>query len=380
MSLSIALMCHSCYGGSVRVAVELGRALAARGHEVHLLARSRPPGAALPYGSLNVHTLSDHPPTAELDIDWSADEIRRFGEMACRVVRRYKVDVMHFHYALPFVWVIRAIRSALGVTAPPVVGTLHGTDVSLAAQMQSRRRTAVARALGEAKVLTTVSQDYARLTAMVYGIMPRVIPNFIDLDEFKPGPAHQGPPRIAYVSNFREVKQPEAMARITRTVLERADAQLWLIGDGALMPAAELILADQVAAGRVRRWGLRTDIASLIPRTDVVLVTSTTESFSLAALEAMACGVPVVAPRVGGVPEVVQDGITGYLFDAGDETAAADHLRSLIESPDLRARIGRAGREAAALFSTSVVVPAYDELYGVFIVERCGGVRGLGGW
>ncbi|MFF3159414.1 glycosyltransferase [Streptomyces sp. NPDC057910] len=368
MSLSIAMMCHSGYGGSVRVAVELSRALTTLGHEVHLLSRSHPPGV-LPGGGLTVHTLDARPPTAELDPEWSACEIARFGEMACGVVRRHRIDLLHFHYALPFIWVMRAIRSTLGNAAPPVVGTLHGTDVSASGRMPSALRTKVSRALREATVLTTVSRDHARLAAAAYGVSARVIPNFVDLEEFRPGPAHPWPPRIAHVSNFREVKQPESMARIAGKVLERAEGELWLIGDGARMPVAEAVLTGHAAAGRVRHWGLRPAVAGLLGRTDVLLVTSGAESFSLASLEAMACAVPVVAPRVGGVPELVQDGATGYLFDPGDEEAAARHLLALVTNPELRAQMGQAGRATASAFCTSSIVPAYDLLYSE-TVER----------
>ncbi len=360
MSMSIGVMCHSGFGGSARLAVELAHALADRGHDVHLLARSRPPGARTGRG-LTVHALGERAPSPVLDVDWTKDEIARFEELTCRVVLRHRIDLLHFHYALPFVWVTRSVTATLGRAAPPVVGTLHGTDVSVLGR--SPRREAVARELARISLLTTVSRDHARLTRAAYGVDPRVIPNFIDLAEFRPGPARTGRPRIAYVSNFREVKQPEAMARIARAALDRADGELWLIGDGAGMPAVKTVLSDHIAAGRVRHWGLRTDVAALLPKTDAVLVTSAAESFSLVSLEAMACGVPVVAPRVGGVPELVRHGRTGYLFDPGDEAAAADHLVDVITSPGLRARFGGAGRVAAAAYSADAVVPSYEAAY-----------------
>ena len=360
MNMSIGMLCHSGFGGSARVAVELAHALVARGHEVHLLARSRPPGARSG-GGLTVHALGERPPSPVLDIDWTQDEIARFDELTRQVVLRHRIDLLHFHYALPFVWVTQRVNEVLGAAAPPVVGTLHGTDVSIVGW--GPRRQAVAAALARTSLLTTVSRDHARLTAASYDVVPRVIPNFIDLDEFRPGPPRRGRPRIAYVSNFREVKQPEAMARIARAALDRADGELWLIGDGAGMPAVEAILSDHIAAGRVRHWGLRTDVATLLPQTDAVLVTSAAESFSLVSLEAMACGVPVVAPRVGGIPELVRHGSTGYLFDSGDEAAATDHLVDVLTSPRLRAGFGRAGRAAAAAYAADAVVPAYEGAY-----------------
>lgn len=377
MSMSIGMMCHSGFGGSARVAVELAHALVDRGHEVHLLARSRPPGAHSDRG-LTVHTLDERPPSPVLDVDWTQDEIARFEELTRQVVLRHRIDLLHFHYALPFVWVTRSVTDALGSAAPPVVGTLHGTDVSILGH--SPRREAVARELERVSLLTTVSRDHARLTRAAYGVVPRVIPNFIDLDVFRPGPTRTGRPRIAYVSNFREVKQPEAMARIARAALHRADSELWLVGDGAGMPAAETVLRDLGATGRVRRWGLRTDVAALLPQTDAVLVTSAAESFSLVSLEAMACGVPVVAPRVGGVPELIRHGSSGYLFDPGDESAATDHVVDLITSPGLRADFGRAGRAAAAAYAVDAVVPAYEAAYrealGSYVAPGRVGVTG----
>ena len=161
MSMSIGMMCHSGFGGSARVAVELAHALVDRGHEVHLLARSRPPGAHSDRG-LTVHTLDERPPSPVLDVDWTQDEIARFEELTRQVVLRHRIDLLHFHYALPFVWVTRSVTDALGSAAPPVVGTLHGTDVSILGH--SPRREAVARELERVSLLTTVSRDHARLT------------------------------------------------------------------------------------------------------------------------------------------------------------------------------------------------------------------------
>ena len=257
------------------------------------------------------------------------------------------------------------MRARLGDAAPAVVGTLHGTDVSGFGR-DPARVAQIAPLLDSADALTTVSQSFAGLAEELFGLQraPTVLPNFLDLPRF--GPRARGvarPARVAHVSNLRPVKQPEVMARIFAAARRRADAELWLVGAGEGSAAVDAIVTGAGVADSVVRLGLRTDLESILPHTDVLLMTSRSESFCLAALEAAACGVPTVAPRVGGLPELVRDGVSGLLFDEGDEDAGVDALVTLLRDDLLRARMGRAARAVATEFAATEVVPRYEALY-----------------
>lgn len=376
--MNIGLLCHHGLGGSARVAVGLAAELAARGHDVHVFARSAPPGMAQPPAGVTLHTLSnmrDAVPT-DLDVDWTADELRALTDRVCDVVRCAQLDVLHFHYAVPFAEVADGVRRRLGSRAPAVVGTLHGTDVSVLGRRRGMRRR-LAPALAGIDGLTTVSHSHARLAMRVLGLIepPSVIPNFVDLDRFTPAtpPESRPRPRLVHVSNYRPVKQPASMARIVDEVFRGMEAELWLVGDGELMPAVESILAPRLDSGRVRRLGVRLDVENILPHTDLVLVSSRLESFCLVALEAAACGVPVVAPRIGGLPELVEHGVNGLLFERGDEQGAARLILGYLADPGMQARMRAAARERAAGMSSAAVIPCYERLYSRIVDHRRAG-------
>lgn len=366
--MKIGLLCHHGLGGSARVAIGLAAELAARGHDVHLFARLAPLGMAqLPPG-VTLHALSDVacPVTTRLDIGWAADELSALVERICAVVRREQLDVLHFHYAVPFAEVADGVRRRLGSRCPALIGTLHGTDVSVLGRRR-KVRGRLAPALAGIDALTTVSRSHARLAVRLLGLVepPRVIPNFVDLDRFAPATAPEARtrPRIVHVSNFRPVKQPASMARIVEDVFRATEAELWLVGDGEMMPAVESILAPRLISGQVRRLGVRLDVENIVPHTDLLLVTSRLESFCLVALEAAASGVPVVAPRIGGLPEIVEHGVNGFLFERDDEQGAARLILDYLADPGLQARMRAAARERAATMSSTAVIPCYERLY-----------------
>ncbi len=366
--MRIGIVCHYGCGGSAQVALNLAVGLAGRGHSVHLFARSTPFGMSETGSAVTAHVMreSDQPATPLLDAQWSKAEIDAFVSRICDVVVRERLEVLHFHYAIPFAFVVQAVRQALGDSGPATVGTLHGTDVSVFSRQTRVRRTLVP-ALDGLDALTTVSHSHAALSVTNLGLSepPTVIPNFVDLERFqpRPRPGSRSRLRIVHVSNFRPVKQPESMARIADNVLHQVDAELWLVGDGEGMPAVEAALESRAARGEVRRLGLREDVENILPDTDLLLVTSQTESFCLVALEALACGVPVVAPRVGGLPEVVEHDRTGFLYDPDDEEQATLFAVRFLSDARLRARMRRAALEQAAALSAIVVVPRYEALY-----------------
>lgn len=359
--LRIGLICHRGVGGSARVAVELAGQLAMRGHEVHLFARSRPFGLPL-QSRVTVHVLEACTRACpRLDTDWDEASVGRLVELIAAV----PLDVLHFHYALPFARVAATVRARLGRAAPAVIGTLHGTDVSVHA-----RRPPVAASLradlAAADHITAVSRDHAELAQILLDlpVAPAVVPNGIDLARFVPvAPSGPRRPRVAHVSNLRAVKRPEAMAEIFARVRQDVDAELWLVGDGEGLPGIRATLAAAGHAADLVTFGLRDDLEQILPHTDVLLVTSRTESFCLVALEAAACGIPVVAPRVGGLPEVVRDGVTGLLHEPGDDEAAAALLRGLLTDDVQRGRLGAAAVARAVELSHEAVIPTWETLY-----------------
>jgi L-malate glycosyltransferase len=368
--LRVGILCHDSVGGSVRVAVNLAHALVARDHEVHMFARQTPlevrPGARLVLHTLAGSRASGHL-VPRLDTDWSPDDVGALAELVAEVARTENLDVLHFHYAVPFAAVAGLVRRRLGDQAPTVVGTLHGTDVSVLGRRPGTRRR-LAESLAQVDVLTTVSNNHATLAARTFGLrrVPEVIPNFVDTNRFRPAPAQDSArerPRIAHVSNFRPVKQPLAVARVFREVRRKVEADLWLIGDGEAMPALLSRLESHGLDGGTSCFGLRLDLEAILPEADVLLVTSRTESFCLAALEAAACGVPVVAPRVGGLPETILDRETGELFEPGDHAGAAAAIVGLLTDSERRHRMGKAAVSQARQLGEDVIVARYEQLY-----------------
>jgi L-malate glycosyltransferase len=366
----IGLICHRGVGGSTRVAVGLATELARRDHEVHLFTRSAPLGMSAFPGATSLHTISDGstPLTTSLDDAWCDDDLERLTERVVEVVEESALEALHFHYAIPFVRVLAEVRRRLGSRSPVLVGTLHGTDVSEHGGFAPGQG-ALTAALGELDAITTVSHSQAALAVRALRLPhpPEVIPNFVDTVRFRPGNGrarNADGARIVHVSNFRRVKDPRGVARVFIELRRRIKATLWLVGDGEELASVEAMLDDAGVAEDVRRFGLRLDVESILPAADALLLTSRTESFSLVALEAAACGVPVVAPRVGGLPEVVAHGQTGHLYEPGDEAAAVRALSHLLAAPAIRRRMGRAAVEQARRFAPARVVPRYELLYG----------------
>jgi N-acetyl-alpha-D-glucosaminyl L-malate synthase BshA len=227
--------------------------------------------------------------------------------------------------------------------------------------------------------LTTVSYSQARLAANLFNLPAplQVIPNFIDLSSFQPAPAGQsngktraGRPRIAHVSNFRPVKDAPGVARIFVEIRRQMEAELWLIGEGPEMDQVQAILRQGGVEQDVRYWGLQHDVGKILAQTDLLLMASQAESFCLAALEAMACGVPVLATRVGGLPEVVLDGKTGYLFPMDEPQMAVRLAVELLSNSAQHRAMRQAAIQRAARFSLDKIVPRYEALYQTLLSRR----------
>jgi L-malate glycosyltransferase len=370
--MRVGILCHNGIGGSVRIACTLATELARRGHSVHVIARRPPVADWLKDSGVFVHTLlpavNGRLPVG-LDVDWSNDEQAEFRALAAGVARGERLQVLHAHYGVPFAHVVASLARGLGESGPVTIATLHGTDVSIHGREPGQRQL-LSESLRSLAAVTTVSHDYAGLARHLFALRepPLVIPNFIDVSRFRPTQSpHRDRPRIAHVSNFRGVKDPRSLARVFLAVRDRIDAELWLIGDGPRLPALSEMLSEAGAEDAVRSFGATANVAPILRETDLLLMTSVAESFCVAAAEAMACGIPVVATRVGGLAEVVGDGRAGHLYPVGAHAAIVDAVVELLARPLRRRRAGIAARRQAARFACERIVPLYERLYGNLI-------------
>jgi len=386
--MRIGIMCHSSYGGSGRIGLESAQELARRGHRVHLFTHTVPWGRWDPGAGVTLHCLDrdgGRGPSG-LYLDWSEEDLRALTTRVLALIAAEDLDLLHFHYALPFALVAAQVKARLQDAAPLLVGTLHGTEVSLYGRHPALGPP-LGRILRGLDGLTTVSLSHARLAVRVFGLShaPAVIPNFVDLSHFRPpgtngngGARRNGRPRIIHVSNFRAVKDPRGLAAIFLKARARLDAELWLVGDGPELEGAMALLQRHGVEQDVRHFGLTPRVAPLLKEAHLLLMSSRTESFCLAALEAMACGVPVLAPRVGGLPEVVVHGTTGFLYPQGDQIQAVDLAADLLTDPGRRLVMSRAAAKHVRNFSHTRIITRYENFYYGLLAWRRGQQPGNG--
>ena len=327
--MRIALLCHACLGGSSRVATRLAYELGRRGHSVSLVSESPPPAPSKELSRIRLESFAaqqDSHWTTVIEPSWDAWRLASLERRVEAVVRRDDVQVVHYHYAWPFAHAVRRLKARLWPNAPLFVGTLHGTDVTHApgngslAALQGHRR--LHDRLADVRPPCGEHLDLAD--------SPLVIPNFVDPADFPrsvdftDAGAGGRKPRVVHVSNYRAVKNPSGVAGVFLALRERVPSELWLVGEGPGL--ADLVdeLRRAGAGSDVRVLGYRSDIGRTLAQCDLLLVTSWEESFCLAALEAMASGLCVVATSVGGLTELVEPGRTAMLFDPGDYQHGAE--------------------------------------------------------
>lgn len=368
--MKIGLTCYPTYGGSGAVATELGIALAARGHEVHFISYEHPfrlphflPRVYFHEVSIGTYPLFEYPP---YDL---ALAVRMHD-----VVLAHELDLLHVHYAIPHAtsaWIAKEMLREQGRRLP-VVTTLHGTDITIVGQDQSYR--AITHfSIEKSDRITAVSEWLRAETISTFACEcpVEVIPNFVDptvFDRARHGTALReelggGLPVLMHISNFRPVKRVCDVVRIFARVRASRPCVLVMVGDGPDRHAAEEEARRLGVFADVRFLGKIDSVAPLLAAADVYVFPSESESFGLSALEALASGVPVVAAKVGGVPEVVRDGVTGALLPLGDIDGMADATARFLEPTAWASASAAARADARARFATADVVARYEALY-----------------
>lgn len=373
--MKIGITCYPTYGGSGIVATELGMELAARGHEVHFISYAQPirltglddqPEAArrITYHEVEVPTypLFDHPP-------YSLALATKMAEVA----EYYALDLLHVHYALPHSISAYLAQAMLAPRRLPFVTTLHGTDITLVGQ--DRSFLPITRfAIEKSTAVTAVSQHLQQVTREVFKVRRpiEVIPNFVNCHQYQrcenPSLREQFAPHgerlLVHLSNFRPVKRIPDVIEVFARVRSKLPARLLLIGDGPERANIEYLVREKGLDQYVCFLGKQDAVYEKLGVCDLFLLPSQLESFGLAALEAMACEVPVIATNVGGLPEVIRSGEDGYLLEPGDVEGMARCALQLLEAPEQARAMGRRARQTTLKrFCSSLIVPRYEAFY-----------------
>jgi N-acetyl-alpha-D-glucosaminyl L-malate synthase BshA len=367
--MRIGISCYPVYGGSGVVATELGLQLARRGHEVHFITYAQPFRLAsfvenVYYHEVDIpsYPLFDHPPyTLALTVAIHNTAVK------------HNLDILHAHYAFPHATSAWMAKEMLNRDSFHVVTTLHGTDITLVGQDPSYKPITEF-SIQRSDALTAVSEYLRRETVEHFDVpadLITVVPNFVDLAAYRRDlqPCHRsklsepGEKIVMHISNFRPVKRVEDVVRVFAGLASRVPSRLVLVGDGPDRGRSQQLADELGVTDRVIFLGKQESVAELLACADLFLLTSSSESFGLVALEAMACGVPVVATRVGGVPEVVPHGQAGWLAEIGDVKAMVEYSVEALSNDALWKSASVAARAAAEQFSADQVVPRYEAVY-----------------
>ena len=368
--MKIGIVCYPTFGGSGVVATELGKALADHGHQVHFITYSQP--ARLDFFSENLFyhevSVSKYPL-----FDYAPYELALSSKMV-DVVRFEQLDLLHVHYAIPHAsaaFMAKQILATFGIHIP-VVTTLHGTDITLVGR-DLTYKPVVTFSINQSDGVTAVSEDLKKSTYAHFDIQKdiKVIPNFIDLkrfslkpkDHFKKAIAPQGERILIHTSNFRKVKRTQDVIHIFKKILDKVPAKLLMVGDGPERVNCEQLCRDLEVCDHTRFLGKQDAIEEILSVADLFMMPSESESFGLAALEAMACKVPVISSNTGGLPELNVDGVTGFLDNVGDTDAMANHAIYILENDDRLSQFKENALARAKEFDLSLILPMYESFY-----------------
>ena len=357
------------------VATELGKGLAKKGHEIHFITYSQPTrldffNENLFYHEVNIRSypLFKYPPY-ELALASKMVDVAKFE----------KLDLLHVHYAIPHASaaiVAKQILKAEGINVP-VVTTLHGTDITLVGKDPSYEPV-VTFSINHSDVVTAVSEDLRKDTFKHFNVLRdiQVIPNFVDLDKFKrqrkdhfkKAICPNGEKLIVHISNFRKVKRVDDAVRIFKNILETVPSKLLLVGDGPERGVVESLCRELGIYDDVRFLGKLEAIEEVLSVADLFLMPSEKESFGLAALEAMACEVPVISSNAGGIPELNIDGVTGFVSDIGNIEEMTKNALRVLSEENLETYKANALSKAKE-YDIERILPVYEEAYATALAE-----------
>jgi len=371
--MKIGITCYPTYGGSGVVATELGIELAARGHQIHFITSSQP--FRLTGREANIHfhevSVSTYPlfeyPPYDLALATRMAEVADF----------YSLDLLHVHYAIPHsvsALLARQMLATQGIHLP-FITTLHGTDITLVGL--DRSYLPITRfGIDESDGVTAISEYLRDRTREAFSVKKpiEVVRNFVNCDLYRRDPelvarerqrfAQPNERLLVHLSNFRPVKRVQDVIEVFARVSHALPARLMLIGDGPDRSLAEQLALRHNVQDRIHFLGKQDNVNELLPLADLMIMPSQMESFGLAALEAMACGVPAIATRVGGVPELIDDQINGLLFEVGDIESMAAAAISLLRDPSRLDSLSTAARQTARdRFCASRIIPIYEQYY-----------------
>jgi N-acetyl-alpha-D-glucosaminyl L-malate synthase BshA len=371
--MNVGIVCYASIGGSGIIATELGKVLAARGHDVHILSSDTPVRLNDYQPGLSFHRVE----TPSYPLFREPQYLLSLANKIVQVSRAERLDIVHAHYAVPHATAAYLARQILAAgsdgVVPRVNPTVHGTDITLLGSDPSYSET-VAFCIQQSDGVTTVSESLKADTYRELGVTCdiRVIPNFIDcalnrrrdVGALRTRLAPNGEKILIHVSNFRPVKRPSAVIEVFARVRRETAAQLLMVGDGPECAAAMRLARTLGVADDVQFLGEQEQVVQLLSVADVFILPSSQESFGLAALEAMACEVPVVASRIGGLPEVIADGVDGYLHPLDDLDGMAASVVRLLKDDALRQRMAEAARQSAtSRFCDWRIIPSYESYY-----------------
>jgi N-acetyl-alpha-D-glucosaminyl L-malate synthase BshA len=374
--MKIGIVCYPTFGGSGVVATELGLELSKRGHEIHFITYSQP--VRLELLSNNVHFHEVNVPDYPL-FHYQPYELALSSKLV-DMVKLHKIDVLHVHYAIPHAYAAYMAKKMLheeGINVP-IVTTLHGTDITLVGS-HPFYKSAVAFSINKSDAVTSVSQSLKDDTLRLFNITNeiKVVPNFIDLAKYtnhftdcqRALMATDDEKIITHISNFRPVKRIQDIIKIFYEIQKEISAKLMMVGEGPEKEPAELLCERLGIEDKVVFFGKSHEIDKILCFSDLFLLPSETESFGLAALEAMASGVPVISSNTGGIPEVNKHGVSGFLSNVGDIDDMANNALHILKDDAVLAEFKANAKKEAQQYDIHKIVPFYEAIYNEAMVN-----------
>jgi L-malate glycosyltransferase len=376
--MKIAIVCYPTFGGSGVVATELGLELANRGHEIHFITYRQPVRLALL--NSNVHYHEVNVPEYPL-FHYQPYELALSSKLV-DMVKLYKIELLHVHYAIPHAYAGYMAKQMLkdqGIKIP-MVTTLHGTDITLVGS-HPHYKTAVTFSINKSDIVTSVSQSLKDDTLKLFDIKKEihVIPNFIELNKdrnesnIKCERSVMAKPEeriVTHISNFRKVKRIPDIIQVFNLIQEKIPAKLMMVGDGPEKEKAERLCYELGIQDKVIFFGNSNEIDKILSYSDLFLLPSETESFGLAALEAMAWSVPVISSNSGGLPEVNFDGQSGYLSNVGNVSEMAENAVKILKDTETLNKFKKTALTIANKFDIKNILPMYETLYNKAVNKK----------